>query len=93
MGSRPWSCPLAGIQVVLLFFFSSPFHFLKRHFTASICSLLLPSSFVSSLEMVHCSSQILITVSMGGQTPNKDTDFAPEALSFHHPEENKREGD
>ena len=39
------------------FFFLSPFHFLKRHFTASICSLLLPSSFVSSLEMVYCSSQ------------------------------------
>lgn len=54
-GEPPRSCPLAEIQVVL-FFFLSPFHFLKRHFTASICSLLLPS-FVSSLEMVYCSSQ------------------------------------
>ena len=32
MGSRPWSCPLAGIQVVLLFFFFFPFPLFKKTF-------------------------------------------------------------
>ena len=76
------------------FFFSSPFHFLKRHFIASIALYYCPPPLFPHLKwftVLH--KQILITVSMGSQTPNKDTDFAQEALSFHHPEEIKREGD
>lgn len=58
--ARGWgaarSCPRARFQVVFFFSFSLS-TFLKRRFTASICSLLLLSPFVSSLEMIQDSLQ------------------------------------
>ena len=53
------------------FFFFFPFPLFKKTFYSLDCSLLLPSSFVSSLEMVHCSSQTDSNHSEHGQSDPK----------------------
>lgn len=68
LGSRP-VVPSGTVPGGLFFSFSLS-TFFKRRFTASICSLLLLSPFVSSLEMIQDSLQVLVTVSSCHQTPS-----------------------